>query len=424
MTPLSSPSARSVVFGISVAMATKKKHSSSSSGGGTGSGKSSVETLLVPLIHDSLTFSVRQNKGLKEMERQAEAEMKRRRRDWEREVDRMREEFLRLYPVPIDERHPQPPDPLVAKRRGSTDILDTKKMQTMIAEHTAADAERKFRLRFDVSGFDVETIEVLADAQRIVVQAAKTETVKGRAVKRQFIRKIQNPIDVDTNKLTSHLTTDGILVVEASLQPKPHLQNKVSDPSTTASPHHLRRRTSSQSTPGTPHHNPAAAAAEAEAGTSEGAEGTVQNPEVKLGVPVFRDERGCRRLYLVVYIGTLFRPKDVTVQVIKDNRIVVKARHEEISSERLVKGKFSKEFELAEKIETESVRGGIDDEGRLVVGAFVKGHGKDRVDEEQEEEPEEFEPKSDLLQCNVLNLSSFPPTMPASAVILSSNGNS
>lgn len=419
--PPSSPSARSEALGISVAMATKKKHSSSSSGGGTGSGKSSVEPLLVPLIHDSLTFSLRQTKGLKEMERQAEAEMKRRRRDWERDVDRMREEFLRLYPVPMDERHHQPHDPLVAKRRGSTDILDAKKMQTMITEQTAADAERKFRLRFDVSGFDVETIEVLADAQRIVVQASKTETVKGRAVKRQFIRKIQNPIEVDTDKLTSHLTTDGILVVEALLQPKLHLQNKVSDPSSTASPHHLRRRTSSQSTPGTPSHNPAAAA---EAGTSEEVDGTVQNPEVKLGVPVFRDERGCRRLFLVVYIGTLFRPKDVTVQVIRDNRIVVKARHEEISSERLVKGKFSKEFELAEKIETGSVRGGIDDEGRLVVGAFVKGHGKDRVDEEPEEEAEEFEPKSDLLQCNVLNLSSFPPTMPASAVILSSNGTS
>lgn len=413
-------------------MATKKKHSSSSSGDrgtGSGSGKSSVEPLVVPLIHDSLTFGVRQTKGLKEMERQADAEMKRRRRDWEREVERMREEFLRLYPVSMDERHHQPPDPLVAKRRGSTDILDPKRMQTMITEQTsAADSERKFRLRFDVSGFDVETIEVSADGQRIVVQAAKTETTaRGKTVKRQFIRKIQNPIEIDVNKLTSHLTTDGILVVEAVLQSKSHLQNKVSDPSSNASPHHLRRRTSSQSTPGTPSHTSAASAAAPAgvAGTSEGDDvpAAAAPSEVKLGVPVFRDERGCRRLYLVVFIGPLFRPKDVTVQVIKDNRIVVKARHEEISSERLVKSKFSKEFELTEKIETESVRGGIDGEGKLVVGAFVKGHGKDTVDEEpEEEEEEEFDPKSDLLQCNVLNLSSFPPTMPASAV--NSNGAS
>ena len=54
-------------------------------------------------------------------------------------------------------------------------------------------------------------------------------------------------------------------------------------------------------------------------------------------------------------------------------RAQVKARHEERTAERLSKNKFSKDYELPEKIETYSLRGGLTVDGRLYVGAIVKG---------------------------------------------------
>ena len=62
------------------------------------------------------------------------------------------------------------------------------------------------------------------------------------------------------------------------------------------------------------------------------------------------------------------------VQVIKDNKIQVRAKHEEKTMERLCKSKFSKEYELSEKIETLTLSGGLSADGRLYVGAFAKGH--------------------------------------------------
>jgi len=64
------------------------------------------------------------------------------------------------------------------------------------------------------------------------------------------------------------------------------------------------------------------------------------------------------------------------IKVIKDNKIMVKAKHEEKTPERLSKSKFLKEYELGEKIETYSLCGGLSADGRLVVGAYVKGHGE------------------------------------------------
>ena len=53
-------------------------------------------------------------------------------------------------------------------------------------------------------------------------------------------------------------------------------------------------------------------------------------------------------------------------QVIKENRLVVRGRHEERTSELVSKSKYSKEFDLGERIDDQSVRGGVSSDGRLV----------------------------------------------------------
>ena len=71
--------------------------------------------------------------------------------------------------------------------------------------------------------------------------------------------------------------------------------------------------------------------------------------------------------------------------MIKDNKIWIWAKHEEKTPERLTKSKFSKEYELGEKIEIQSLTGVLAPDGRLSVGAFAKGHG---VEEESKSDDE------------------------------------
>ena len=79
-TPMST-SASSTVIGTVLAVA----------GGG---GKSLTS---VPLVKDTLTFEGRQANRLREMERRIESEMRRKKRDWEREVEHMRYAYLERY---------------------------------------------------------------------------------------------------------------------------------------------------------------------------------------------------------------------------------------------------------------------------------------------------------------------------------------
>jgi len=52
-----------------------------------GGGKSLTS---VPLVKDTMTFECRQANRLREMERRIESEMRRKKRNWEREVEHMR----------------------------------------------------------------------------------------------------------------------------------------------------------------------------------------------------------------------------------------------------------------------------------------------------------------------------------------------
>jgi hypothetical protein len=98
--------------------------------------------------------------------------------------------------------------------------------------------------------------------------------------------------------------------------------------------------------------------------------------------------------------------------VIKDNKIQVRAKHEEKTPERLCKSKFSKEYELSEKIETLTLTGGLSADGKLYVGAYAKGHseGTPKTSTTVEETPpatasaaeDNDSQNSSLKPCNVL----------------------
>lgn len=121
----------------------------------------------------------------------------------------MREEFLRLYP--IDRKWGSDElivDPFVARRRGSTDVLDARRMKTLFSNsshdlgvaaagttghhvtgpgRTDSPERRRFRLRFDLAGFEPDSIRVSVDPERIVVRASKSGE---NGVRREYGRKV------------------------------------------------------------------------------------------------------------------------------------------------------------------------------------------------------------------------------------------
>lgn len=339
----------------------------------------------VSVVHDNMTFETRQASRLREMEKRVEAEMRKKKREWERQVERMREEFLELYPSDrVWGSDESLSEPLIARRRGSTEILDSKKMRTLFLDYP--DTGRRYKIRFKVNGFDPKAIKVTTDGERIIVRATKLEEGEnGVSVEREYCRKIQKPKEVDHTKLKSYLTVDHVLIIEAPMPPTSlNLRKVIQSPS-----HSHGSLASSRSR--SPSNSP-----------------IVDTPsKEKVGVPIFREENGHRRMHLVVEMGSTFKPHDITVQVIKENRILVKAKHEEKTTDRLSKSKFSKEYELGEKIETYSLTGGLGGEGKLVIGAFAKGHGEgfgkhiasDGVDDHQDDE---------LQPCNVLGRAPAP----------------
>ena len=137
-----------------------------------------------------------------------------------------REEFLQLYPVDkVWGSDEMLNDPLVARRCGSTDILDSKKMRTLFMDYP--DAARRYKLRFNVAGCDPKSVRVSTDGDRIVVRATRY-VEDGSSDGREYCRKIQKPKDVDHTKFKAYLSSDSVLVVEAPVPPSSLNLRKVS----------------------------------------------------------------------------------------------------------------------------------------------------------------------------------------------------
>ena len=82
-------------------------------------------------------------------------------------------------------------------------------------------AGRRYKLRFNVAGFDAERLRVVTDGERIIVRGTKLEeSHHGVTTEREYEKKIEKPKEVDHTRLKSFLTTDGILIIEAPLPPK------------------------------------------------------------------------------------------------------------------------------------------------------------------------------------------------------------
>lgn len=389
----------------------------------------------IPVSVESTSFGSCQTLQLREIEHRMEERLKRKEFEWNQTVEKMRDEFLQLYPCDQGSQAENNEaraadgndaravgDVKVIKKIGGGDVLDIKNLKTVFIETSplshssfrSSDEEegeeaeliqstgkskrkrhsrdaassqgessitngcdgggggggdespnRKLHLRFDLTRFDPQTVRVVVDSTRITVQARRRveEVGGGPKVERQFERKIQKPRSVDHTGIKAFLSADGVLVVEAPFDSRRHSSRSPREDRmsrSTSQTSHMSRKSnkSSQGSKSPPPHE------------SSGA-----SSRVKVGVPVFKtDNKGVRRLHMAIYLGPPFTPEDVIVQVVKENKIQIMAKHKVQTKERVFKSKFFREYELGGFIETQSLAGGLTPDGKVVIKALAKGY--------------------------------------------------
>ena len=242
--------------------------------------------------------------------------MERRRREWEDEVEKMRSDFFKLKPNET--------------RRGSSEnLLESRPLNDIFYDDTGT-GNKKFCVSFEVSEFRPEEISVRTQEHKLIVHAKHEEKGDGRSLSREFSRTVDIPKHVDPDRLSCCLSNDGVLQIEAPV-PAPQY-SRIEDA--------LRRS------------------------------GAV--PQTRAG-PVVQQQDGSKKFRIVVDIGTDYLPQDVSVKTI-DKKLVLQAKHEEKSQGRSSSKSLSREFDLPESVEPNSVTASMTGDGKLILEAPIANY--------------------------------------------------
>ncbi|XP_045175088.1 small heat shock protein p36-like [Mercenaria mercenaria] len=273
--------------------------------------------LSVPIKRDEMDFQDRQMKVWEDME----TKMEKRKREWSDDFDRMRDEFFTLKPG-------------LADRRASTIGLDKIGALRTVYE-TEADGQQRFKVRFDVSEFKPEEIQVKVQDNKVIVYAKHEERNNAQTVSREYSRQVDIPPNVDQEKLQCVLSRDGILTVDGPVFSNQLVaQHQVLPIQQAVQPD----RTLQLATP-------------------------VKNP-------IITEPDGTRKLRLTVDAGE-FRPEEVVVKTM-EKKLVVHAEHVEKTAGKTLHKEFNKEYELPDSVDQSAITAYIGDEGKLIIEAPIK----------------------------------------------------
>ena len=271
-----------------------------------------------------MNFHDRQMKVWEDME----TKMEQRKREWTEDFDKMRDEFFTLKPG-------------LADRRESTIGLDKIGALSTVYE-TEKDGHQRFKVRFDVSEFKPDEIQVKIQDNKVVVYAKHEERNNAQSVSREYSRQVDIPVNVDQEKLNCVLSRDGILTVDGPvfsnqlvpMQQVLPIQHTIVQPIQSQP----QERTLQMATP-------------------------VKNP-------IITEPDGTRKLRLTVDAGE-FRPEELVVKTM-ERKLVVHAEHVEKTEGKTLHKEFNKEYELPDSVDQSAITAYIGDEGKLIIEAPIK----------------------------------------------------
>ncbi|XP_046580701.1 major egg antigen-like [Haliotis rubra] len=265
--------------------------------------------LHIPIKKDDLNFQDRQISLWTDME----SRMEQRRKEWENEFEKMRHDFFTLKP---------------SEKRASIIQMDNNK--TLF--ETDSEGRQKFKVRFDVSEFKAEEIQVKVQQSKIIVNARHEEKTSNSTVSREYSRQVDIPSQVDPDKLQCLLSKDGILSIEGPVQNL--LQREVMLP--------IQSDTTSKPL---------------------GVATPVKNP-------IITEADGSRRLRLQVDVGE-FNPEDIVVKTM-DKKLIVHAERQEKMTNRTLHKEFNKEYDLPDSVDPTTITAYIAEDKQLTIEAPLK----------------------------------------------------
>jgi len=288
----------------------------------------------VPVKRDEMNFQDRQVKTWEDME----VRMEKRRKEWDDEIDNIRSEFFKLKPAEN-----------ISSTMDGVDNLKTVFINDL-------QGGQKFKVRFDVSNFRPEEIQVRVQDNKLSVSAKHEEKSSKSSVSKEYSRQLDIPSNVEQDKLQCILSKDGILSIEGPVKDsKPMLSKETVLP--------IQHGPSSPvSTP----NNQIVIARPLD----------VASPVSPVKNPIITEPDGTRKLRLSVDVGE-FRPEEIVVKT-DQRKLIVHAEHEEKLSGRTMHKEFNKEYELPESVDQTSISAYIGDEGKLYIEAPLKSSPQKR----------------------------------------------
>lgn len=273
----------------------------------------------IPVQKDSLSFQDRQIKQWNVEER-----MEERRKHWQEEFEKMRQEFFVLKP---SEKQQTPTSPHFVN-------LDTLKT----AFETDGEGRQVFRVRFDVSEFQPEEVNVKVQDNKLIVNARHEEKTAQTSVSREYSRQVDIPSGVNQDTLNCVLSKDGILQVEGPVMQPSLLHRETFLPVKSVPLNSQPGRSMGMGTP-------------------------VKNP-------IVTDPDGTRRMRLSVDIGE-FSPDEIVVKT-TERKLIVHAEHEERTAGRTLHKEFNKEYDLPESVDPATITAYLADDRQLTIEAPLK----------------------------------------------------
>lgn len=364
--------------------------------------------IFIPVKKDTQSFEERQRSILEDMN----TRMSERRRQWETEVEQMKRDFFRLSPSDSHDIFSRPLTsmttssllsgrhfddmfgdmPKLGEVSGSSDFFGSRtsslldsidgrgslfsdplgpggaRSGTFTTESSSGTTEgrvdadnKRFVLSFDVSKFAPEEISVRTNDQKLIVHAKHDENIDGRSTSREFSREVDIPRNVNPLALQCTLSSDNILQIEAPLALPSYDSVSPSgslSPAASVSPslhqQQLQQQANGKTSPTT---------------TTV----VTTGPTAMQKGSNLTHEDSSKTYKISVDIGSEYKPEDINIKTI-NRRLVVNARHEDKTPGRTSSREFSREFDLPDFIEPNSVTASMTEGGTLIIEAPISSH--------------------------------------------------
>ncbi|KAF7261138.1 hypothetical protein EG68_01651 [Paragonimus skrjabini miyazakii] len=284
-----------------------------------------------------------------------------RRKRWDNDVRRMRQEFFTLSPE-TSLKSASPPRLLIPSRKHvhSQPFTGTFEIGT--------DGTTYFVASFEVSEYPAENIRVSIKGDEVLVTARSKQQTDKMTSSLEYSRSIKLPEGADDALANATLTTDGVLTFTCPMRRRFARKSFIPSDSDVCSmdsqpshsslffnenrPRMCERSRTEKVGGGTSSYSPSSPSIRTDCGSSYSLLGN-NKPRFRLELP----------------IDSEYSPAEIQIRTL-NRRIYVTARHEERRSNRTAVREFSKEYDIPDNIDPESLEARLDN-GTLYIEAVL-----------------------------------------------------